>query len=130
MTTYLITGANRGIGLELVRQLSKRRDTTILATAREPEKTLDLARLVREVLPLDVANPRSVDDLAGRVGERPIDVLINNAGVGGEAKDIKDMTQEELARVFTINAFGPMLVTRALLRNMRAGTRRTVLPIT
>ncbi len=130
MTTYLITGANRGLGLEFARQLSKRSGVTLVGTAREPEKATELARLVHEVLPLDVADPASIGSLAERVKDRPVDVLINNAGVSGEAKSIEKLGAEELARVFMVNAFGPMLVVRALLKNLRAGAKKTVFSIT
>jgi NAD(P)-dependent dehydrogenase (short-subunit alcohol dehydrogenase family) len=130
MTTYFITGANRGLGLEFARQLSKRPETTIIATAREPEKAGELARLVHDVVPLDVASESSIAGLRERVKDRPIDVLINNAGVSGKAKTVAELGLEELQRVFGINAFGPMLVTRALLANLRAGKRKTVFNIT
>src|SRR5947207_4326535 len=82
MPTYLITGANRGLGLEFARQLSTRKDDTrIIATAREVEKAADLARLVHDVVPLDVAEPRSIEKLTDLLKDRPIDVLINNAGI-------------------------------------------------
>jgi len=130
MTTYLITGANRGLGLEFARQLSKRSGVTLLATAREPDKATELARLVHEVLPLDVSDPASIGALSERVKERPVDVLINNAGVSGEAKSIEKLDAGELERVFMVNAFGPLLVTRALLKNFRAGGKKTVFSIT
>lgn len=131
MTTYLITGATRGIGLEFARQLSRRgKDHTILATARDPGKSQDLARLVHEVFPLDVADEASIMRMAELVKDRPIDVLINNAGVGSEEKSITDLTQGELRRVFAVNSFGPLLVTKALLKNLRGGTGKTVFNIT
>ena len=100
-TTYLITGANRGIGLEFARQLSTRgKDTLILATAREPARATDLARLVHQVIPLDVADPESIAGLREHVKDRPIDVLINNAGVSGDAKSVEKLTSEELHGVF------------------------------
>lgn len=131
MPTYLITGANRGLGLEFARQLSTRgKETVILGTAREPGEATDLARLVHEVLPLDVADPDSHAALAEALAGRPVDVLINNAGVSSEANRLEKLTLEELQRVFTINAFAPLLITRALIRNLRAGERRTVFNIT
>ena len=130
MTTYFITGANRGLGLEFARELSKRADTTIIATAREPEKATDLARLVHDVLPLDVADPASLAALKDKLKDRPIDVLINNAGVSSDAKAIADLELAELQRVFAVNAFGPLLTARALLPNLRAGKGKTVFNIT
>src|SRR5262245_1060060 len=128
-STFLITGANRGLGLEFARQLAARNDQ-ILATARQPEKATDLARLVHDVIPLDVLDAASIEGLGARAGDRPIDVLINNAGVSSDSRSIGTLMAEELQRVFAINSTGPMLVTRALLKNLRAGTRKTVVNIT
>ncbi len=132
MPTYLITGANRGIGLEFARQLSRRPETTIIATARRPSEATELSRLVHEVHALDVADEGGISALGARLKDRPggIDVLINNAGVSSDQKSIGSLTQAELRRVFDINAFAPMLLTRAVLPCLRAGTRRTVFNIT
>jgi NAD(P)-dependent dehydrogenase (short-subunit alcohol dehydrogenase family) len=127
--TYLVTGANRGIGLELARQLSVRGER-ILGTARRPAEATDLARLCHQVIPLDAADEASIDALPGHVKGQPIDVLVNNAGVSSEAASIERLTAGELRRVFMINAFAPLLVTRALLPNLRASARRVVFNIT
>jgi len=128
-TTYLITGANRGLGLEFARQLSTRGDR-ILATARDPDKATDLARLVHQVIPLDVADEKSIEGLAEHVRDQPIDVLINNAGISSETKSITTLTAADLQKVFLVNSTGPMLVTKALLKSLRAGERKTVFNIT
>jgi NAD(P)-dependent dehydrogenase (short-subunit alcohol dehydrogenase family) len=131
MPTYLITGANRGLGLEFARQLSTRKDDTrIIATAREVEKATDLARLVHDVISLDVAEPKSIEELAGLLRDRPIDILINNAGISSKGKSIEELDAEDLRQAFAVNAIGPMLVTKALLPNLRAGQRKTVFNIT
>lgn len=130
MPTYLITGANRGLGLEFARQLSKREGVTILATAREPAKATELARLVHEVIALDVQDEASIAALGQKLRDRPVDVLINNAGVSSDQKTVESLTQAELRRVFDINAFGPMLVTRAAMPALRVGQGRKVFNIT
>jgi NAD(P)-dependent dehydrogenase (short-subunit alcohol dehydrogenase family) len=131
MPTYLITGANRGLGLEFARQLSQRKDETkIIATARKVEEATDLARLVHDVIALDVADPKSIEKLPDLLKDRPIDILINNAGVGSKGGPIEQLEEDELQRVFTVNAFGPMLVSKALLKNLRAGQRKTIFNIT
>lgn len=130
MPTYIITGGNRGLGLEFARQLSKREGVTLIATARDVAKATDLARLVHEVIPLDLQDEESIRELGKRLGDRPIDVLINNAGVSSDQKTVASLTQAELRRVFDVNAFGPMLVTRHLLAGLRAGSRKTVFNIT
>lgn len=131
MPTYLITGANRGLGLEFARQLSTRgKDTVVLATARDPARAADLARLVHQVIPLDAADPASIAALREHVRDRPIDVLINNAGVSGVARSIADLTPEEFQRVFAVNAYAPLLIAGALLPNLRAGARKLIFNIT
>jgi len=129
-TTYLITGANRGIGLEFARQLSTRKDVVIIGTSRDLEKATDMSRLVHQAVALDVADPKSLDALSAAVGDRPIDVLINNAGVSAKASKLEALTLEELQQVFAVNAFGALLVAKALLKNLRAGQRKTVFNIT
>lgn len=127
-STYLITGANRGLGLEFARQLSTRGER-ILATARDPDKATDLARLVHQVIPLDVADERSIEGLTEHVGDQAIDVLINNAGISSETRSINDLTAAALQKAFMVNSTGPMLVTKVLLKNLRAGSRKLVFNI-
>ena len=128
MPTYLITGANRGIGLELARQLAARGDR-VIATARHPEDADELNALDVRVEALDVADDASVAALAARLEGEPIDVLVNNAGVGHTAKSIADVQPTEMLRVFHVNAVGPLMVTRALLPNLEAGDRKLVVSI-
>jgi NAD(P)-dependent dehydrogenase (short-subunit alcohol dehydrogenase family) len=128
-STYLVTGANRGIGLEFARQLTFRGDR-VIATARDPEKAADLKATGATVWPLDVADAASIASLSKRVAETPIDVLINNAGVSSASKSITTLDGEELARVFRVNSTGPMLVAKAVLQALKSGQRKTVLSIT
>lgn len=130
MSTYLITGANRGIGLEFARQLAAKGGHTLVGTARDPDKAPELARLVHQVIRLDVSDPESIAAMARSLGDQPVDVLINNAGVTGVSKRVADLKLADLQRVFTINSFGPLLVTGAVLENLRRGERKTVFNIT
>src|SRR5271154_6244704 len=85
MAIVLVTGASRGIGLELVRQYAAN-GWNVLATARDPEDSVGLAELSEEygekveVHPLDVADEDSIEELADILEEQPIDLLIHNAG--------------------------------------------------
>lgn len=131
MSTYLITGANRGIGLEFARQLAARGGGhTLIGTARHPDKSPELAGLVQRVMALDVADSDSIAAMTRSLGDQPVDVLINNAGVTGASKHLADLKLADLQRVFAANAFGPLLVAGALLKNLRSGRRKTVFNIT
>jgi NAD(P)-dependent dehydrogenase (short-subunit alcohol dehydrogenase family) len=129
MSTWLVTGANRGIGLEMVRQLTARGDTAI-ATARKPEEAGALRELGVKVLALDVADAASVRGMREQLGDTAIDVLVNNAGVGGPGRVLADLDLEAVRRTIDVNTLGPMRVTQALLPNLRAGQGKRVAHIT
>ncbi len=130
MTTSLVTGAGRGIGLELVRQLRARGDD-VIATVRRPEAGAALAELGARVEALDVDDPASVDSLAARLEGTPVDLLINNAGVYGQrGADLDSLDLEDALATFRTNALGPLRVTRALLPALRAGAGKRVVQVT
>lgn len=118
MSTALVTGTNRGIGLELCRQL-KARGTNVIAVCRRPSADLE-ALGVRVEADVDVTDDLSVADLARRVGDQPLELLINNAGVLlRETVDALDFDQ--IRRQFEVNSLGPLRVTARLLPNLAAG---------
>ncbi|MCE9592679.1 MAG: SDR family oxidoreductase [Planctomycetes bacterium] len=125
----LVTGANRGLGLEFAKQYQAA-GWNVIATAREPEKATELKALGVRVEALDVANAKSVAALAERLKDQPIDLLINNAGVGSiDAKKAQDIDLAAYEHVFQVNALGPVRVTQALLPNLRAGKGKQVASI-
>lgn len=130
----VVTGANRGIGLELVRQSLARGDS-VFAGTRAPGSASDLSALGRgsrgalTVLALDVADPRSVAAFAKAI-EAPIEAVINNAGTMGDDRPFESADLEAALEVFSTNALGPLRVTRALLPHLRAGKGKRVLHIT
>lgn len=111
MSTILVTGANRGIGLGFARAYAGRGDR-VLGTARRPEAAEELAATGAEVLPLDVTDDGSVAAFAERVGE-PVDLLINNAGILIDDRFDRVDPADVLAQL-DANAVGPLRVTRAL----------------
>ena len=129
MATWIVTGANRGIGLELARQLA-RRGETVITGVRHPERAGALHDLGVRVLPLDVGDPASIDGFGRALAGIAIDGLINNAGIGGFNGGLPDLTAEELGRYFAVNATGPILVVRALLPGLRAGTGKRIAHVT
>lgn len=131
----VVTGTNRGIGLELVRQLVQRGDT-VEATARNPGSATELKGL-RDRAPdrlrihaLDVSDDRSVEAFASALGGEAIDLLINNAGVGSFGDGLEDLDTQQVLHTFNVNAVGPLRVTRALLPNLRRGQRRCIAHLT
>lgn len=127
--TVLVTGANRGIGLELTRQLIARGDR-VIATARKPGEAPALQATGATLVPLDLGDPLNIATLGGRIGQTPIDVLINNAGVSSTSKTLGALDAGELAGVFMINAIAPMLVCKAVLEQVRAGSGKLICQIT
>ena len=127
--TYLITGANRGIGLERARQL-RARGERVIATARQPGAALSLQATGARIEPLDVADPASVADFAARLDGAPVDVLINNAGIGVGGVSFERLDVETMAAFFQVNTMGPLRVTQALLPNLLAGQAKRIVSIT
>jgi NAD(P)-dependent dehydrogenase (short-subunit alcohol dehydrogenase family) len=130
--SVLVTGANRGIGLEFVRQLLARGDR-VVATCRHPGKAHALNQLVGEhpgrlhVLPLDVGDPKSQTELARELplvidgdGAR-LDVLINNAGVLHSGERFGHVPAAQLEDSLRTNASGPFLLTQALAEHLAEG---------
>ena len=126
--TCVVTGANRGIGLELARQLCARGDT-VVGTARDPESASDLRTLGIRVEALDVESAKSMAALAKRLKGTPIDLLIHNAAMGVAGPAVERVTAEDVESHFRINALGPLLLTQALLPHLRAGERKLVVAI-
>jgi len=126
--TCIVTGANRGIGLELARQLSARGDT-VIATARNPESAADLNKLGVPVEPLDVESPKSIAAFAKKLKGTAVDLLIHNAAVGVAGPAVEKVAAEDVERHFRVNALGPLLLTQALLPILRAGDRKRVVAI-
>ena len=125
----LITGANRGLGLEFARQYAAA-GWQVIGTARKPDAARDLDALGVRVMQLDVTDQASVDRLAGELDEQPIDLLINNAGIFPMAATIPEIDFADIARTLDVNTIGPMRVTRALLPNLQLGESRLIVNIT
>jgi NAD(P)-dependent dehydrogenase (short-subunit alcohol dehydrogenase family) len=124
MASVLVSGANKGIGLELCRQLSRRGDR-VIATCRGDSPDLDSLD-VRVVRGIDVAQDDSVDQLARALEGEPLDTLINNAGILS-VESLERMDFDRIRAQFEVNTLGPLRVTRALLPNLRRGSRVAIL---
>lgn len=115
-----ITGANRGIGLELTRQLLAK-GATVYAGARRPEEATELKALGEGakgglvVAECDVSSDESVAKFTAAVGDAAIDLLINNAGVMGKSGPVAKLDLDDALSTIAVNAVGALRVTKALL---------------
>ena len=124
--TVLVTGANRGLGLELARQLHEA-GATVIGTARKPDKAEDLKELGVRIVQLDVADAASVAAMAAQLEGVPVDAVLNNAGIFPQRESIEDTDPETALRVLTVNTVGPLRVVQALLPNLRAGEWKLIM---
>jgi len=124
----LVTGANRGLGLELARQLQQK-GYVVIGTARKPEKADELRALGAQVEQLDVTDSDSVKALAGRLGDTHIDLLVNNAGIFPHNNSIETFDFDGAENAFRVNSLGPMRVTQGLLPQLRRGGGKTIVQV-
>jgi NAD(P)-dependent dehydrogenase (short-subunit alcohol dehydrogenase family) len=134
--TLLVTGANRGLGLEFARQYAGD-GWKVYAACRDPGKADALGRLAIgssgrvEVLAIDVADGQSVRAAAEKLAGVPIDVLVNNAGVGSpKGQKLGNLDYAAWARVLETNTLGPLRVTEAFLPNLERGGGKKAVTIT
>ncbi|MFC7336459.1 SDR family oxidoreductase [Haloferula chungangensis] len=123
--TVLITGANRGLGLEFAKQFSQN-GYKVIGTARSPEKATELKATGAEVLKLDVTSEEDIAAVAEALKGKPLDILLNNAGyfgptlsVGKGNAKINNITRQELLDCFSVNTMGPIFLTQALLPSLQ-----------
>ncbi|PMN90176.1 SDR family oxidoreductase [Enterovibrio norvegicus] len=133
MQTLFITGGNRGIGLQLVKQSLKNKDV-VLATYRgdtPPELPLTHDEKNRLTwLQLDVTNATDLARLPEVLANQPIDILINNAGViGPDRQSYNDMDTQGWLHTFEVNTIAPLMVTNALLKNLSLSSSPRVVTV-
>ncbi len=140
MGTVMITGANRGIGLELTRQYAAQ-GWQVIAGCRAPESATELQALGRQsevrILTLDVASASSIAGVRKALDGVAIDVLINNAGLFGPKPGAeKDLGQsfgsiryEVMEEVWRTNTIGPLRLSEALVSNVAISSERKIVTI-
>jgi NAD(P)-dependent dehydrogenase (short-subunit alcohol dehydrogenase family) len=131
MKTVLITGANRGIGLEHARRYAER-GARVFATARTPDEADDLAALAKrhsqiEVLPYDATDAAAPAALKDRIGAEPLDLMFANAGaMGTRRQSFGDVDAEAVLNLIHVNALAPLKLAEALADNVAKSDRKVM----
>jgi len=120
MGHVVVTGANRGIGLALCRQMSKRGDSVTAVCRSSNDELTSLG--VRVIDGIDVAIAADVASLSETIGDNPVDILINNAGIL-RSDTLSTVTAESMLEHYRVNTIAPLLVTRALSKNLIKGSK-------
>ncbi|MBH0113369.1 SDR family oxidoreductase [Novosphingobium sp. YJ-S2-02] len=135
---WIVTGANRGIGLEYVRQCLAK-GLRVIATVRDPARARELRALAQahpgqcRIEALDTGSGESIDDFAKRIAGEAVDVLVNNAGLygGSWASDAARQSLEGMdyalwEEILRVNTIGPFRLTVALREALSRGERKLV----
>ncbi|MDO9371773.1 MAG: SDR family oxidoreductase [Gammaproteobacteria bacterium] len=135
MSSILVTGANRGLGLEFARQYATD-GWRVVACCRHPDQARELAQLAAQhenisVHALDVENHKQIDALAHELRDTPIDILLNNAGVygGGEDESFGTLNYQSWEREFRINTMAAAKMTEAFVSHVARSEKKLIAAI-
>jgi len=136
MPTTLITGANRGLGLEFARQYLAD-GWHVYAACRDPASASELHRPADEnhdtlrILAMDVTEPGSIDAAATELDGQAIDLLLNNSGIiGPRGQTIGNIDYDAWKEVLDVNALGPMRVSEAFIEHVARSDRKLIVTLT
>ena len=131
--TVLVTGSNRVIGLEFIKQYGQK-GWDVIAKCRNPNGAEALEAVAKDhsnirIMAADITNNASIDQLSNQLDGKPIDILINNAAYLGppEPQKFGQIDYEMFARSFEVNAIGPIRITEKLIENIRLGDDKKVI---
>ena len=124
MKTAFITGANRGIGLELAKQLQQKHYHVIVACRKSNTELETLGCQIETGF--DVADTDSVQKLANKLKDQNLDLLINNAGIL-ESMSLDSLDYDAMRRQYEINTLGPLRVTEHFLSNLNRGSKIAII---
>jgi NAD(P)-dependent dehydrogenase (short-subunit alcohol dehydrogenase family) len=136
MSIALITGANRGLGLEFAQQYLAD-GWQVYAACRDPASASELRRLAKNskgklrILAMDVTDPASIDATATELDGQTVDLLLNNAGVFGPGGQIiGNIDYDAWAEVLAVNTIGPMRVSEAFVEHVARSDRKLIVTLT
>ena len=120
MSTYLITGSNRGIGLELCKQISKRGDEVIATCRRASKELVNLGIQIEENI--DISSDLSIANLSEKLSGINLDCLIHNAGIY-EFNSFENLDKKSILRQFEVNALSPIFITKSLKHLLKRSSK-------
>lgn len=133
--TIVLTGANRGLGLELARAFAGRGDT-VIAGCRNPDAATDLQAVTPHVHAIDMGDDASIAAFAASVGDRPVDVVVNNAAIDARNLGAADGDRDVLVQPYdhfigeiAVNTWGPLALVRGLLANLHASSNGRIVNV-
>lgn len=136
MSNILITGANRGIGLEFTKQLLAN-GARVFACCRNPNEAEELQALMNtasknlSIHALDVTSESQIAALANELKDQPIDILINNAGyMGNNQSELSELNEKDWLDVFSINTISPMILVKHFVEHLKRGEKKIIANLT
>ena len=124
MTNVLIAGANRGLGLGFVKNYLGK-DVNVVSTTRDIKGSTELLALKEifrdklEIFELDLIKESAGETIANLIGDRPIDILINNAGVGSTNQHFAAVSPKPWLEVLKVNLIAPLMITQSIINNVK-----------
>ncbi len=133
MYSVFVTGSNRGIGFEFVKQYSAS-GYKVFASYLPNGDTSELTQLEASnanivLIPLNVTNEDEIKKVSQKLKSEKIDILINNAGIYGDGQELDEISKKLMVEVFAVNAVGPLLVTKHLIEQISRSALKTIVSI-